>query len=146
MPGISSTTLPRRSPVSGCLSILTTSPFNFVLFDGDGDQSTTGDQIAIDGSIGGGFDYEFELDVSWGGITALPDAVTSCLASIGDILEGELPSCSIDDLLPEAKVTFVVLPEVHADATVHGAAILEYEKEVDLASETLAPIVIGPRS
>ncbi|HWP67478.1 MAG TPA: hypothetical protein VNO26_16395 [Candidatus Limnocylindria bacterium] len=31
-----------------------------------------------------------------------------------------------------------------ADANVHGAAILSYEKEVDLISETLAPIVIGP--
>jgi hypothetical protein len=121
-----------------------TSPFNYLLFDGDGDEETTNDQIAIDGSIGGGFDYEFALDVSWGAIADLPDVVTSCLESIGKILDGEPPSCSIDDLLPEARASFIVYPELHADANVHGAAILEYEKEVDLASTTLAPIVIGP--
>jgi hypothetical protein len=121
-----------------------TFPFNFVLFDGDGDDATVNDRVSIDGTIGGGFDYDFALDVSWGGIDDLPGAVTDCLESLTKILEGELPDCSIDALMPEAKVTFIVLPEVHADASVHGAAILEYEKEVDLASATLAPIVIGP--
>ena len=121
-----------------------TVPFDYVLFDGDGDPATENDRIAIEGTIGGGFDYDFALDVSWGSITDLPEVVTSCLESLGNILEGELPSCSIDDLLPEAKVSFIVLPEVHADARVHGAAILEYEKEVDLASQTLPPILIGP--
>jgi len=121
-----------------------TSPFDYLLFDGDGDEETTGDQIAIDGTIGGGFDYEFALDVDWGAITDLPDVVGDCLASIGNILDGEPPSCAIDDLLPEVRASFIVYPELHADANVHGAAILDYEKEVDLASTTLTPIVIGP--
>ncbi len=121
-----------------------TAPFNYVLFDGDGDPSTRNDQIAVQGTIGGGFDYELGLDVDWGDIDALPDVVTSCLESFANVLMGELPSCSIDDLLPEAKVSFVVHPEVRVDVNLEGAAILAYEKEVDLASTTLAPVVIGP--
>lgn len=121
-----------------------TRPFDFLLFDGDGDPETEDDQIHFQGDIGGGFDYELEVDVDWGDISALPDVVTSCLASLANILEGELPSCSVDDLLPEAIVEFVVTPEVRADADVSGAAILSYEKEIDLASETLTAITIGP--
>jgi hypothetical protein len=119
-------------------------PFNYVLFDGDGDDATTNDRIAIEGSLGGGFDFDFALDVNWGDIDALPQAVTSCLESLTGILVGMPPDCSVDALLPEAKVTFTVLPEVHADAKVVGAATLEYEKEVDLYSVTLSPITIGP--
>jgi len=119
-------------------------PFDYVLFDGDADTSTTDDQIAIDGELGGGFDYELGVDVDWGDVTDLPDAITSCLESLAGALVGQAPDCSVDSLLPEAKVSFDVHPTVHADANVHGAAILEYEKEVDLASTTLAPIVLGP--
>jgi hypothetical protein len=121
-----------------------TAPFNYVLFDGDGDPSTRNDQIVVQGTMGGGFDYEFGLDVDWGDIDALPEVVTSCLESFVNLLSGELPSCSIDDLLPEAKVSFVVHPEVRVDVNLEGAAILSYEKEVDLASTTLTPIVLGP--
>jgi len=133
-----------RLPVARDEAIDVTQPFDFLLFDGDGDASTTNDQIAIDGTIGGGFDYEFGLDVDWDAIDSLPDFVWSCLVSFANVLTGGEPSCSIDDLLPEAKASFVVFPEVRADANVHGAAILNYEKELDLASETLTPIVVGP--
>jgi hypothetical protein len=125
-------------------AITASQPFDFVLFDGDGDVGTTNDQIVIEGTIGGGFDFDFALDVDWGNIDSLPDLVTTCLASFVDVLTGGEPMCDIDSLLPEAKVTFVVHPEVEADANVRGAAILEYEKELDLASQTLTPIVVGP--
>jgi hypothetical protein len=118
--------------------------FDFVLFDGDGNEETDNDQIRLEGEIGGGFDYEFGLDVDWGDVTELPDVVTSCLESFAGVLVGEPPECSIDNLLPEAKVTFVVFPQVQADANVKGAALLAYEKEIELASETLAPIIVGP--
>src|SRR4029077_7663672 len=98
----------------------------------------------IDGTLGGGFDFSFMLDVDWGQIDTLPDVVTNCIKSFVNVFTGGAPSCSIDSLLPEAKVTFVVMPEVNADANVHGAAILDYEKDVDLDSETLAPIIVGP--
>jgi hypothetical protein len=124
--------------------VRTRKPFDFLLFDGDGDPETENDQIGLEGEIGASYDFSFGLDVDWGAIDNLPDVVTSCLESLGDLLtEGEL-SCSIDDLLPEARVTFVVFPEVEADASVKGAAILAYEKELELASETLAPIIVGP--
>src|SRR5262249_2804722 len=84
------------------------------------------------------------LDVDWGAVDKLPDVVSDCLKSFGDILVGEAPKCSIDELIPEARVTFVVLPQVDANANVHGVALLDYEKEVELASETLAPIIVGP--
>jgi len=125
-------------------AVSATRPFTYLLFDGDGDPSTTNDQIAIDGILGGGFDFNFMLDVDWGQIDSLPDVVTNCIKSFVNVFTGGTPSCSIDSLLPEAKVTFVVLPEVNADANVHGAAILDYEKDVDLDSETLAPIIVGP--
>jgi hypothetical protein len=118
--------------------------FDYTLFDGDGDQETKNDQIVIKGEVGGGFDYDFGLDVDWAGVTELPDIVSNCLASFADVLEGEEPNCSIDDLIPEAKVTFVVFPQISANANVEGAALLAYEKEIELASETLAPIIVGP--
>jgi hypothetical protein len=137
-PSTAASTLVPRAAVEA------TKPFDFTLFDGDGSDVTTNDRIAVDGMIGGGFDFDFALDVDWGAIDSLPDVVTNCLKALVGILTGDPASCSIDDLLPEAKVTFVVLPEVKADANVHGAAILSYEKQVDLASETLTPIVVGP--
>ncbi|HEV7733695.1 MAG TPA: hypothetical protein VGR62_16120 [Candidatus Binatia bacterium] len=118
--------------------------FDYVLFDGDGDEESKNDQIKVVGEIGGGFDYDFGLDVDWVGVTELPDIVSDCLASFADVLVGDPPQCDIDQLIPEAKVTFVVFPQVNADANVEGAALLEYKKEVELASETLAPIIIGP--
>jgi hypothetical protein len=118
--------------------------FDYVLFDGDGNKETTNDQIKIEGEVGGGFDYSFALDVDWGAITELPDVVSDCLASFKDILVGDPPSCSIDSLIPEAKVTFVVQPQVSANTNVKGAALIGYEKEIELGSETLAPIIVGP--
>jgi hypothetical protein len=121
-----------------------TQSFDYTLFDGDGDPDTDDDQIALTGEVGGGFDYELGLDVDWGGIDELPDVVTNCLKSAAKLLEGEPLDCSIDSLIPEAIVEFTVHPTVHADANVHGAAIFEFEKQVDLASTTLTPIVLGP--
>jgi hypothetical protein len=125
-------------------AITVTQPFDYTLFDGDGDPNTTNDRIEIEGTVGGGFDFDFALDVDWGDLDSLPDVVTTCLASFVDVLTGGEPACSIDALLPEAKVSFIVYPEVDADVNVHGAAILEYEKELDLASATLTPIIVGP--
>lgn len=119
-------------------------PYKFVLFDGDGNEATTNDQVTIDGTLGGGFDYRFGLDVDWGAIDALPDVVTSCLLSLAKILTGQPPDCSIDSLLPEARVSFDVLPKVTANAQVRGAAIFEFQRDADLVSKTLPPILLGP--
>jgi hypothetical protein len=132
-----------RSPALGT-GFDKTLPFSYVLFDGDGDPGTTNDQLVTDGTIGGGFDFSLSVDVDWGGIDALPDVVKNCLKSFANVLTGKPPSCSIDDLLPEARTTFVVDPQIHGDANVHGVAFYKYEKEVDLTSATLPPIPIGP--
>jgi len=134
----------RRSPALGTGSFDQTLPFSYVLFDGDGDPSTQNDQLVTDGSIGGGFDYTLSVDVDWGGIDALPDVVSNCLKSFAKVLNGEPPDCSIDALLPEARTTFDVDPQIHGDVNVHGAAFLQYEKSVDLTSVTLPPIPLGP--
>jgi len=124
--------------------VRTRKPFDFLLFDGDGDPETENDQIQLEGEIGASYDFSFGLDVDWGAIDDLPDFVTSCLESLGDLLTGGELSCSIDDLIPEARVTFVVHPQVEADVGVKGAAILGFEKELELASVNLAPIIVGP--
>jgi hypothetical protein len=138
-----------RSPLSPRSAALGTSfdqtlPFSYLLFDGDGDRTTTNDQLVTDGTIGGGFDFSLTIDVDWGGLDQLPDVVLNCLKSFAGVLVGDPPSCSIDDLLPEARTTFNVDPQIHGDANVHGAAFYSYEKAVDLTTVNLPPIVIGP--
>ncbi len=134
----------RRSAALGTGSFDDTLPFSYVLFDGDGDPDTTNDQLVTDGNIGGGFDYSLSVDVDWQGLDALPDVVVNCLESFAKVLQGEPPDCSIDALLPEARTTFTVDPQIHGDVNVHGAAFLQYEKSVDLTSVTLTPIPLGP--
>ena len=46
-------------------------------------------------TVGGGFDYDFGLDVDWGAVDKLPDIVSDCLKSFADVLVGEAPKCSI---------------------------------------------------
>lgn len=122
-----------------------TQAFNYVLFDADSDKETTNDQIMVEGELGGGFDYELSLDFDWGAIEDLPDAIFSCITdSIEGIFTGEGLGCSLDDFLPELFVDFSVYPKVYASVDVHGAAILDYSKEVDLFSATLPPVPIGP--
>ena len=138
-----------RAPLASRSPALATSfdktlPFSYLLFDGDGDPTTTNDQLVTDGNIGGGFDFSLSIDVDWGGIDKLPDVVQNCLKSFAGVLTGQLPSCSIDALLPEARTTFNVDPQIHGDANVHGAAFYKYEKSVDLTTVTLPPIPIGP--
>jgi len=138
-----------RAPLTARSAALDTSfdatlPFSYVLFDGDGDPDTTNDQLVTDGTMGGGFDFSLSVDVDWNGIDALPDVVQNCLKSFANVLQGKPVSCSIDDLLPEARTNFVVDPQIHGDVNVHGVAFFKYEKSVDLTSATLPPIAIGP--
>jgi hypothetical protein len=116
----------------------------WVLFDGDNDESTEDDQVRLDGNLGGSFEYDVQVDVDWGAVNSLPDAVTDCLKSIPSILVGELPDCTPTALLPEVKATFEVGPDLFANADLIGSASLKYEKQVSILKTTLAPIPIGP--
>jgi hypothetical protein len=132
----------RASGLGGSES--TTASLDVIVFDGDGDPSTTNDQVVLHGDLGGGFDYQFSLDVDWGGISELPDAVSKCVATLLKAVVGETPDCSLDALLPEAKVTFDVDPRISAGVELKGAAVLSYEKDIDLLHINEPPLVFGP--
>jgi hypothetical protein len=57
-------------------------PLDFLLYDADNDPSTTNDQIGIRGSLGGGFHYGISVDVDWGDVFDVPQAIKSCVASL----------------------------------------------------------------
>lgn len=116
----------------------------WVLFDGDGDEATQDDQVRVEGELGGGFVFDARFEVDWGAVDNLPDAVTECIKSIPAILIGKMPDCTPLALLPEAKATFEVGPDLSANADLIGSASLEYEKQITLLSMGLTPIVIGP--
>ena len=113
---------------------------NVVLFDGDGDTATTNDQIVLEGVLGGAIDYGFSLDFDWGALEELPQAVADC---VGGLLEGQL-SCSLTDLLPEAKAIFAAQPSLSTHLEVHGAAILSFEKEFTLYESNVGELVYPP--
>jgi hypothetical protein len=119
-------------------------PVNVILFDGDGDPSTTDDQLRIEGFFQGAITYDLSLDIDWGAVNKLPDVVTQCIASLSKIVRGHKPSCAIEDLVPEVKVKFTVDPAVAADLHMIGQASLAFEKEFDVAVVPLSPIVLGP--
>lgn len=70
--------------------------------------------------------------------------VQDCLGSIGKIVKGELPKCSVEDFLPEMKLSFEVNPVLGAAVKAAGAASLPYEKEIDVGTLDLPPVEIGP--
>lgn len=113
---------------------------NVVLFDGDGDTETENDQIVLEGVLGGAIDYGFSLDFDWGALEDLPEAVANC---VGGLLEGQL-SCSLTDLLPEAKAVFAAEPSLSAHLELHGAAILSFEKEFTLYESNVGALVYPP--
>lgn len=119
-------------------------PVNVVLFDGDGNKDTTDDQLRIEGSYQGALTYDLSLDVDWGAVTELPSVVKDCIASAIKIVVGEKPKCNPEDLIPEVKVKFTVDPAVASDLHLVGGASLGFEKEFDIASVSLAPLVLGP--
>lgn len=116
-----------------------TKDLHIVVFDGDGDESTTQDQVRVDGTLGGAFTYFFGLDVDWGDVLELPSAVADCVVSA--VTGG---GCAVGDLLPEAKVGFDVDAGVAAGATLSGAAFKGFSEEYDIASIDLPKFAVGP--
>lgn len=116
----------------------------WVLFDGDGDEATLDDQVRLEGELGGGFFFDARFEINWGAVENLPQTVADCLKSIPGILIGKLPDCTPLALLPEAKATFEVGPDLNAHADLIGSASLEFEKQIQLISMGLVPITIGP--
>lgn len=116
----------------------------WILFDGDGDESTLDDQVRLEGELGGGFVFDARFEVNWGAVENLPQAVADCLKSLPGIFIGKLPDCTPLALLPEAKATFDIGPDFTAHADLMGSASLSFEKEIALLKLSLTPIPIGP--
>lgn len=109
---------------------------DFFAMNGDGDPATTDDQVHVVGDLSGGFDYTFGLDVDWGDVFAVPDKVVDCAKSF-------FTSCSIQDLLPEAKVGYGVTAGADATLSMQGVAFLPYEAPYTLGVVHLDKIKLG---
>ena len=118
-------------------AVLTEKVLDFFAFNGDDDPATEDDQVHITGNLSGGVDYTFGLNVDWGDVFDIPDKVVDCAKSL-------FTSCSVEDMIPEAKVGFSALAGVHAGLDMKGVSFLPYTKDIPLASNTGDPIKIGP--
>jgi hypothetical protein len=117
-----------------------TETFDYPLFDGDGDDETDDDRIVLSGEIGGTVDYQFGMDFDWGVFEHLPETVSDC---IDNLLSGDI-DCSLDSLIPEAKVSFTTDTTLSAQAKLEGAAILSFERKFPiLPPQVLAEIPLG---
>ncbi|HET6339990.1 MAG TPA: hypothetical protein VFG30_42570 [Polyangiales bacterium] len=117
-----------------------TETFDYPLFDGDGDEETEDDRIELSGEIGGTVDYRFGMDFDWGAFEHLPETVSDC---IDKLLSGEI-DCSLDSLLPEAKISFTADTTLSAQAKLEGAAIMSFERSFPvLPAQVLAEIPLG---
>jgi hypothetical protein len=112
-------------------------PIDFFLFNGDGDSSTPDDQVRVHGELGGGLEYDVDIDTDWGELDAL-SKIEDC---VGKLLTFGLVGGD-DCELPEIKAHLYVTPNAEAKIMFEGAAFKTYEKEYTLASVTVAPGVI----
>lgn len=117
--------------------------YQVVVFDGDGNTDTTNDQVAIDTTLGGGLRFELSIDVDWGAVDRVPEAVTKCLTNPANLVKGP-PACLVENLMPELILGFEVDPHLETALAVSGAASVGFEKAFDIGSITLAPITLGP--
>jgi hypothetical protein len=110
-----------------------------VLYDADGDTSTTNDQLRLQGHLGGGYTYFLGIDFDWGVLDDLPGEVADCVLSV-------FQSCDIKAKMPELKIGYQATADSLADLTVTGQAYLSFEKTVPLANIVLDPpaYVVGP--
>jgi hypothetical protein len=118
---------------------------SWVLFDGDGNESTTDDQVKASGQLGGTLSYYFGWDFAWEEVLGdLPEAVGKCLLEFAGALVGEKPDCSLQNLLPEIKIGYSVEANAKAKIEVTGVAYKGYEKKFDLFSTNIGVLWLGP--
>ncbi|MCC6750274.1 MAG: hypothetical protein IT371_21600 [Deltaproteobacteria bacterium] len=117
-------------------------PFKEFVFNGDEDPKTPLDQVMVTGQLSGGLDYTFTLDVDWGNVFGLPEAVQECVKKVAK-LKLSL-DCSLMNLLPEAKVGMSVTLGAKGHLGLEGVAFLGYEREITIAKSKLPQVVLGP--
>ncbi len=108
-------------------------------FNGDGNPKTPDNQVRVSGDLGGGLTYDFGVDVDWGEVMNLPQAVFDCLH---EFLGGG--GCSVQSLLPPVQAAMKIAAQAEADLTVQGSAYLGYATEHQILSVDLTPFMIGP--
>lgn len=111
-----------------------------IIFDGDADPETTNDQVAVNGELAGAVEFLFKLEFDWGAFEDLPSFVEDCLLSL---LELEF-DCSLTSLMPEAKAVMEVTPSLASRIELHGAAVLDFQKDVQLFESNVGQLVFGP--
>ncbi len=110
---------------------------NYFAFNGDNDPATNDDQVHVTGTLSGGLDYTFGIDVDWGEVGDIPDKVTDCVTSL-------FISCSIEDFIPEAIVDFKMSSQLKADIAQKGVSFLSYAKDIPVYGPVyFPPIQIG---
>jgi hypothetical protein len=104
-------------------------------FNGDKDPSSEDDQVHVTGTLSGGVDYTFGLDVDWGAVENIPDNIKKCAETL-------FISC---DPLPEAIVDFGISGSLKADLATKGVSFLPYTKDVPVYGPIYLtpPITIG---
>ena len=118
--------------------------YQVVVFDGDGNTDTTNDQVAIDTTLGGGIRFALSIDVDWGAVDRVPEAVAKCATNPANLIKGGPGACLVENLMPEMILGFEVDPHLEAALAVSGSASIGFEKPFDIGSITLAPITLGP--
>ncbi len=103
-------------------------------FNGDNDPLSADDQVHVTGTLSGGVDYTFGIDVDWGAVTNIPQAVQDCAQSL-------FIGC---DPIPEAIVNFGISGSLKADLSTQGVSFLPYTKDVPVYGPVyFTPIQIG---
>ncbi len=115
----------------------TSLPLNFFVFNGDDDPDTTDDQVHVTGHLSGGVDYTFGISVDWGDVFDIPDKLADCAESL-------FSDCSVEDLMPEAKVGFSLIGGVNAELDMQGVSFLPFTKTIPIDHKVYDPIKIGP--
>src|SRR6185295_11688622 len=107
------------------------------VFNGDGDASTTDDQVHLTGKLAAGVSYTFGLSSDWSDVTGSLDEAVGCALSF-------FTSCDPLDILPEITGGFSFEAGAEAELRLAGTAFLGFEKPVVLPKVTFEPIPFGP--
>jgi len=117
--------------------------YRVVVFDGDGNTDTTSDQVVIDAKLGGGLRFMLGIDVDWGAVDRVPEAVTKCVTDPANLVKGPT-ACLVENLMPELILSFQVDPYLQTALDVSGSASVGFAKSFDIGAITLPPITLGP--
>ncbi|MDW8361640.1 MAG: hypothetical protein RMK74_04485 [Myxococcales bacterium] len=109
-----------------------------MLFDGDGNEGTTDDQVRLSAKVGGGYEYLLGIDFERDALDAL-GAGFECAFSVGS-------DCDLAEILPEVKAGFELTADGTVDVRLQGAAWESFETSEPLASVDISPpvYVVGP--